>query len=252
MKLNQFAILAFMLAVTACQQSSFTSKGGLRPVKLGGNGEPAQGGKTPGGGSTPTDPRDDDTTLTEGADATLKVIWRAPETTEHDFGPWRRGSFKFEIERTGASGGTPVEVLSFDSNSSRSSLKGTRATEKVIQCGKKNSFKLTITADGQTKSLSDWSQELISSYSRPNNASDWEDFLGESLRHTLSGTNQTIFIGGFDHGVPGEKCGGSNFVCDNREWNNRDDFQGIFTMDLSKCEQGGAGTEIEFEGMQGL
>jgi len=248
-----------VMMLGGCQQSSFTSKGGLRPLGL----KPERTQRGDDGSGSPTDPRPG---LQEGAEAAIKVVWRAPETTEHNFRPWRRGQFKFEIRRSsdsgsdGDSGGEAMEILSFDSTSSRSSLEApvTRITEKVIRCGEKNYLELTITADGQTKTLGDWSQELISSHSRPADASDWEEFVSDmeknkdSSRRFLTGMNQTVFIGGFDHGTPSEKCNGSNFVCDSRAWNNRDDFQGIFTMDLSKCQEGKAdGTEIHFKGMQG-
>ncbi len=253
------ALTTTLIAVTltGCQQTSFTSNGGFRKLGLGGG--PNQGGSS---GGSPTDPRPGDNNLTEGAEAAIKVVWRAPESTEHDFGPWRRGLYKFEIKRIDDASGSPdqsaqsKDILSFDSSSSRSSLEDPdpQTTENVIRCGQKNYFELTITADGQSKPLGDWSQELISVHypTAPSNASDWEEFIRKRSGQHLTGTNQTIFLGGFDHGVPNEKCAGSNFVCDDREWNNRDDFQGIFTMDLSKCEGNtAAGTEIHFKGMQG-
>jgi len=120
----------------------------------------------------------------------------------------------------------------------------------ICTCGKTTEVDILVNTKGSKKSLSEWGQAVISSYSPPTDADDWDDFLRE---HPARG-KYIAYVGAFDHCFLGSILGGSEspegFCLDADEWNNRDDQQYIFQCDVSQCAAGtSAGTVLHFPGI---
>jgi hypothetical protein len=117
------------------------------------------------------------------------------------------------------------------------------------QCGQKNEVELAIKVNGMQSTFASLKNITMASHAKPTDASDWEDYLDDIK---VPAGPQTVFFGGFDHiFLFGPKCNiaGFEFACDDPKWNNRDDTKVVFMCQISKCANGGAGTELRFTGM---
>lgn len=249
---SAFILAAILLPVSACNDSSFSGQVSKRYQPGGGDG--AIDPNNPSGPNGPTDPNNPGGPSDNGRDnplgglldvpmVPLKIIVRAVEATQVPLiGSRWRGTYSYKLSRSGAGTGQEVEVLSYSSTGSSSSLnKVIRQVDAVCGCGVKNEFKMNIFAENQTRDLAGWSSHLIVSQNKPTNASDWKDFL-DDVENSYTTGQHTVFLGGFDHGS--SPCGKSSPV-----WNDCDDSMIIFSCMIEQCPEGGTSTTLSFEGM---
>lgn len=236
--------------LVACNNTSFSSKGGIgtrnpgssNSTPGGGGGGNGPGGNGPGGSPGGTDNRDGSGVPETLSKAALRVIYQAGDST--DTISWS-GQFVFKAARSGGAD-NPIELFSASARQT-----GMKDVPGLCSCGVKNTLRITIAAD-QEQDLGAWQGGNIAMIRRTRPL-DIDSNFSPELRNWLKNQqsnfsygNNTIFFGGFDHVV---LFGNSNGTWQtDGGWDNNDDFKAIFSCKISECPNGGAGTELEFEG----
>ncbi len=157
-----------------------------------------------------------------------------------------KGQFIYKVKRAG--GLADVVLHQFQSGAT-----GEKKIEDVCTCGYENNMDLLITADNKEQNLSGWTNEVITSSTKPSgNIDDWSGFLSKYKNLP----NHAIYLGGFDQvsfgGTSNEStCGVFACGAGDRKWGYRDDTRMAFVCLVDQCANKAAGFSLKFKDMKG-